>query len=149
MEDMSAEDRREAAADRFFAFVGRSTAAFLVRLGESVGRNVSERSGAYGRQLCFLQATMFLGRGCPGDNESAGVSHRHLRRRAVALCGGFPIKLATPQRGPKEAFSRSCIAARYLSFSSKPMPSSASAILLLEVPMRGVISQICNLNHAL
>ena len=66
MEDMSAEDRREAAADRFFAFAGRSTAAFLVRLGESVGRNVSERSGAYGRQLCFLQATMFVGRGMPG-----------------------------------------------------------------------------------
>ena len=40
-----------------------------------------------------------------------GVDSAQLRK-ATATCGAYSIKLRTPQPGPKEASSRSCIAAR-------------------------------------
>jgi len=49
---------------------------------------------------------------CPGDDESAGVNDSPGPRRATATCGAFSTRWPTPQPGPKEASSRSCIVAR-------------------------------------
>ena len=35
--------------------------------------------------------------GCPGEDESAGVNYSHQSRKATVTCGGFSIRLATPQ----------------------------------------------------
>jgi transposase len=48
---------------------------------------------------------------CPGDDESAGVTTATALQRATATCDVYSIKLRTPQPGPKEASSKSCIAA--------------------------------------
>ena len=49
---------------------------------------------------------------CPGDDESAGVTTAAALQRATVTCDAYSIKLRMPQPGPKEASSRSCIAAR-------------------------------------
>jgi Transposase IS116/IS110/IS902 family len=47
---------------------------------------------------------------CPGDDESAGANYSHRSPKGTATCGAYSIRLPTPQPGPKEASSKSCIA---------------------------------------
>ncbi len=49
---------------------------------------------------------------CPGDDESAGVNYSHRSPKGNRTCGAYSIRRLTPQLEPKEASSRSCIAAR-------------------------------------
>ena len=47
---------------------------------------------------------------CPGEDESAGVSHSHRFRRAIVRCGASSIRLPMPRSSTKVASSRSSIA---------------------------------------
>jgi transposase len=58
------------------------------------------------KQLCSWVAV------CPGDNESGGVNYSHRSPKGNRQMRRLLIKLPTLQPGPKEAFSRSYIAAR-------------------------------------